>query len=99
MCLGKYHVVFLTFRSLHSTFTLQTSEWCANLDVTSQEKKKIRRKVKHPHEHFQVVEIVGYYGRTSKVKRAVYFFENAISFKKLIVDPRLSGFRTNIDSK
>lgn len=51
-------------------------------------RRKIRHATKHPHRHLEMVEIVGYYGRTSDVELAVYFIENAAGLKKIIVDPR-----------
>ncbi|KAI3817824.1 hypothetical protein L1987_11622 [Smallanthus sonchifolius] len=51
-------------------------------------RRKIRQVAKHPHKHLQLVEIVGYYGRTSDVELAVYFIENALSLQKIIIDPR-----------
>ncbi|KAJ0901263.1 putative FBD domain-containing protein [Helianthus annuus] len=51
-------------------------------------RRKIRQVAKHPHKHLQLVEIVGYYGRTSDVELDVYFIENASSLQKIIIDPR-----------
>lgn len=51
-------------------------------------RRKIRQAAKHPHEHLEVVEVVGYYGRTSDVELAVYFIDNAIALQKILIDPR-----------
>ncbi|PWA47361.1 FBD-like protein [Artemisia annua] len=51
-------------------------------------RRKIKRAAKHPHKHLEVVEIVGYYGRTSDVELAVYFIDNAKALHKIIIDPR-----------
>ncbi|XP_024989590.1 putative F-box/LRR-repeat protein At4g15060 isoform X2 [Cynara cardunculus var. scolymus] len=51
-------------------------------------RRKIRHAAKHPHQHLEVVEVVGYYGRTSDVELAVYFIDNAIALQKILIDPR-----------
>ncbi|XP_071689880.1 F-box/FBD/LRR-repeat protein At5g53840-like [Rutidosis leptorrhynchoides] len=51
-------------------------------------RRKIRHAAKHPHQHLEMVEIVGYFGRTSDLELVVYFIENAIALKKLVIDPR-----------
>jgi hypothetical protein len=51
-------------------------------------RRKIKRAAKHHHKHLEVVEIVGYYGRTSDVELAVYFIDNAKALHKIIIDPR-----------
>nr|XP_043610226.1 FBD-associated F-box protein At5g22730-like [Erigeron canadensis] len=51
-------------------------------------RRKVRRVAKHSHQHLEVVEIVGYYGRISDVELAVYFFENAVALQKIVIDPR-----------
>ncbi|KAL4575003.1 hypothetical protein LXL04_021843 [Taraxacum kok-saghyz] len=54
----------------------------------SKRRRKIRHAPNHPHQHLEVVEIVGYYGRTSDLELAVYFIENASSLQKIMIDPR-----------
>lgn len=51
-------------------------------------RRKIKHAAKHPHKHLELVEIVGYYGRTSDVELAVYFIDNAKALHKIIIDPR-----------
>lgn len=51
-------------------------------------RRKIRHAAKHPHQYLEVVEIVGYYGRTSDVELAVYFIDNTVSLHKILIDPR-----------
>lgn len=51
-------------------------------------RRKIRHAAKHPHQYLEVVEIVGYYGRTSDVELAVYFIDNAVLLHKILIDPR-----------
>lgn len=51
-------------------------------------RRKIRQAAKHTHKYLKLVEIVGYYGRTSDDEIAMYFFENATSLQKIIIDPR-----------
>lgn len=62
-------------------------------------RRKVRQVAKHSHKHLQLLEIVGYYGRTSDVELAVYFIENAVSLQKIIIDPRYQVLeRTPIDN-
>ncbi|KVI09942.1 hypothetical protein Ccrd_011660 [Cynara cardunculus var. scolymus] len=48
---------------------------------------EVRQVAKQPHEHLEVVEIGGYYGRTSDFELAMYFIENGVALKKLVIDP------------
>ncbi|XP_076890965.1 putative FBD-associated F-box protein At5g38570 [Bidens hawaiensis] len=62
-------------------------------------RRKVRQVAKHSHKHLQLLEIVGYYGRTSDVELAVYFIENAVSLQKIIIDTRYQVLeRTPIDN-
>lgn len=54
----------------------------------SKRRRKIRRAAKCPHQHLKLVEIVGYYGRTSDDEIAMYFIENAVALQKIVIDPR-----------
>ncbi|XP_051138227.1 F-box/FBD/LRR-repeat protein At5g56420-like [Andrographis paniculata] len=56
--------------------------------LPSKRRRKIRRAAGCDHKHLNLVEIVGYYGRVSDDEIVVYFFENAASLKKVIIDPR-----------
>lgn len=44
--------------------------------------------VNYPVQHLKVVEISGYCGGTIELELVKYFLENAVSLKKIIVDPR-----------
>lgn len=48
----------------------------------------MRQATKCAHEHLKMVEIVGYYGRTSDAELAMYFIENAVALEKIVIDPR-----------
>ncbi|KAL3523991.1 hypothetical protein ACH5RR_016825 [Cinchona calisaya] len=54
----------------------------------SKRRRKIRRAAKCPHQYLKLVEIVGYYGRTSDDELAMYFIENAVALQKIVIDPR-----------
>ncbi|KAL3834830.1 hypothetical protein ACJIZ3_009566 [Penstemon smallii] len=54
----------------------------------SKRRRKIREAAKYTHRFLKLVEIVGYYGRTSDAEIAMYFFENAVALEKIIIDPR-----------
>ncbi|CAI9088523.1 OLC1v1022864C1 [Oldenlandia corymbosa var. corymbosa] len=41
-----------------------------------------------PLKHLKVVELLGYYGRTTEVELVQYFLDNAIALKSIIIDPR-----------
>lgn len=41
-----------------------------------------------PLQHLKVVEIHGYYGRTSEDELIEYILENAMALERIIVDPR-----------
>lgn len=43
--------------------------------------------VKHTHQHLEVVVIGGYYGRISDFELALYFFENSVALKKVVINP------------
>lgn len=55
-------------------------------------KPKMRRQVvetvERPHQHPKVVELAGCYGRTTDVELAIYFIQNAVALKKMIINPR-----------
>lgn len=50
--------------------------------------REVRRCDKCPLQYLKVVEFYGYYGRTSDLELAIYFFENAVALEKVIIDPR-----------
>lgn len=54
----------------------------------SKRRRKIRQAPKCTHKFLRLVEFVGYYGRTSDAELAVYFFENAVALRKIVIDPR-----------
>ncbi|KVI09941.1 FBD-like protein, partial [Cynara cardunculus var. scolymus] len=58
-------------------------------------KRRIRKRsvVKHLHQHLERVEIGGYYGRMSDLELALYFIENGIALKKMVIDPHDQGFK------
>ncbi|PWA53122.1 FBD domain, Leucine-rich repeat domain, L domain-like protein [Artemisia annua] len=62
-------------------------------------RRKIKRAAKHPHKHLEVVEILGYYGRTSDVELVVYFIYNANALHKIIIDPRYQGILYQVGLK
>ena len=43
--------------------------------------------VTHIHRHLEEVQIGGYYGRISDLELALYFYENSVALKKIVVDP------------
>ena len=47
----------------------------------------IRHEVTHIHRHLEEVQIGGYYGRISDLELALYFYENSVALKKIVVDP------------
>ncbi|KAL1535535.1 putative FBD-associated F-box protein [Salvia divinorum] len=51
-------------------------------------RRETRRAPKCAHEHLKLVEIGGYYGRTSDAEIAIYFIENAVALQKIVIDPR-----------
>ncbi|KAL3653484.1 hypothetical protein CASFOL_003165 [Castilleja foliolosa] len=54
----------------------------------SKRRRKIRKVDKCAHKFLKLVEIVGYYGRTSDAELVMYFIENAVSLQKIVIDPR-----------
>ncbi|KAG8380809.1 hypothetical protein BUALT_Bualt06G0055100 [Buddleja alternifolia] len=54
----------------------------------SKRRRKIRGSSKCAHEFLKLVEIFGYYGRTSEAELVMYFIENAVALEKIIIDPR-----------
>ncbi|KVI09943.1 FBD-like protein, partial [Cynara cardunculus var. scolymus] len=56
--------------------------WMATIKRTN----RFMYMVKHPHQHLEVVEIGGYYGRNSDLELALYFIENGIALKKMVID-------------
>ncbi|KAH6802306.1 hypothetical protein C2S51_033752 [Perilla frutescens var. frutescens] len=54
----------------------------------SKRRRKMRQADKCAHENLKLVEIVGYYGRTSDAELAMYFIENAVALQKIVIDPR-----------
>ncbi|CAI9774911.1 unnamed protein product [Fraxinus pennsylvanica] len=54
----------------------------------SKRRRKIRQAAKFPLEYLKMVEIAGYYGRTSDAELVMYFIENAVSLQKIVIDPR-----------
>lgn len=54
----------------------------------SKRRRKLRQAAKCAHEYLKLVEIVGYYGRTSDAELAMYFIENAVALQKIVIDPR-----------
>ncbi|CAA0836605.1 Unknown protein [Striga hermonthica] len=51
-------------------------------------RRRIRKAAKCAHKFLKLVEIVGYYGRTSEAELVFYFIENALSLQKITIDPR-----------
>lgn len=53
---------------------------------------KGKRKLKHasncPHKYLKLVEIVGYYGRSSDDEFVMYLIKNAVALKRIVIDPR-----------
>ncbi|KAL3630591.1 hypothetical protein CASFOL_023575 [Castilleja foliolosa] len=54
----------------------------------SKRRRKIRKADKCAYKFLKLVEIVGYYGRTSDAELVMYFIENAVSLQKIVIDPR-----------
>lgn len=54
----------------------------------SKRRRKLRQAAKCVHAYLRLVEIVGYYGRTSDAEVAMYFIENAVALQKIVIDPR-----------
>lgn len=54
----------------------------------SKGKRKIRHAAKCPHQCLKLVEIVGYYGRTSDDEFVMYLIKNAVALQKIVIDPR-----------
>ncbi|EOY22315.1 Uncharacterized protein TCM_014528 [Theobroma cacao] len=65
---------------------------CIFSQLLSWVKPKMRRQVvetvERPHQHPKVVELAGCYGRTTDVELAIYFIQNAVALKKMIINPR-----------
>ncbi|XP_042027027.1 putative FBD-associated F-box protein At5g38570 [Salvia splendens] len=56
--------------------------------VSTLKRTEMRRAPKCAHEHLKLVEIGGYYGRTSDAELAIFFVENAVALQKIVIDPR-----------
>ncbi|KAK6135829.1 hypothetical protein DH2020_030437 [Rehmannia glutinosa] len=54
----------------------------------SKRRRKVLKAAKCSHQFLKLVEIVGYYGRTSDAELVLYFIENAVALQKIIIDPR-----------
>ena len=57
----------------------------------------INRKLKElnmpTHQHLELVEIRGYYGRTSDLELALHFMKIGVAPKKLVIDPKSPNAR------
>ncbi|PWA60318.1 FBD domain, Leucine-rich repeat domain, L domain-like protein [Artemisia annua] len=42
---------------------------------------------RHPHQHLKLLQFLGYYGRISDFELAAYIIKNAVSLKKVVIDP------------
>ncbi|XP_042030843.1 uncharacterized protein LOC121777602 [Salvia splendens] len=56
--------------------------------VSTLKRREMRRAPKCAHENLKLVEIGGYYGRTSDAEVAIYFVENTVALQKIVIDPR-----------
>ncbi|CAK9138649.1 unnamed protein product [Ilex paraguariensis] len=82
-CLLGY-TSFIKASPILAKFVLQV-EWTSTSSI---DKRKVRKAERCSHQHLEEVELAGYYGRITDLELVMYFFENAVAFKKIIVDPR-----------
>ncbi|XVF08789.1 hypothetical protein REPUB_Repub07fG0033200 [Reevesia pubescens] len=59
--------------------------------------RKVVETVKCPHQHLKVVELAGYYGRTTDLEFALYFIQNAVTLERMIISPRVAGCESEED--
>lgn len=48
---------------------------------------EVRQLAKHPHQYLEEVEISGHYGWAYYLELVMYFLENGVALKKLVIDP------------
>lgn len=85
LMLFKLHILSYILRSrvIYQNFILQLI-WLSPRRI-QREQMQVETA---PLQHLKVVEMIGYFGRTSDVEFADYLFRNAISLKSFIIDPR-----------
>ncbi|KAJ9539826.1 hypothetical protein OSB04_026332 [Centaurea solstitialis] len=59
----------------------------------------VRQMAKKPHQSLWVVEMFEYHGWTSDVELFMYFIQNCVALKKLVVEPTVSGTRMKYEEK
>ncbi|KAK9071221.1 hypothetical protein SSX86_009789 [Deinandra increscens subsp. villosa] len=81
--LSKFGDIFNIVANLPE-FAIGTLHWYA----PTKRRRKVRRvATPHVYKHLKLLEIVGYYGRISDLELAVYVINNAVSLKKIVIDP------------
>ncbi|PWA55040.1 FBD domain, Leucine-rich repeat domain, L domain-like protein [Artemisia annua] len=55
--------------------------------------RKMKKLNMPTHQHLEVVEIRGYYGRTSDLELAMHFMRIGVALKKLVIDPKSPNAR------
>ncbi|KVI09957.1 FBD-like protein [Cynara cardunculus var. scolymus] len=48
--------------------------------------REVRQMAKKPHQHLEVVEIDEYHGGTSDLELVMYFIQNCVALKKLVIE-------------
>ncbi|CAL5322710.1 unnamed protein product [Camellia sinensis] len=59
-------------------------------------RRKMGKAAQSPHQHLKLVEIIGYFGRSSDDELVMYFFENAVALQKIVIDPHTEVLKQNL---
>ncbi|CAL5366346.1 unnamed protein product [Camellia sinensis] len=59
-------------------------------------RRKVGKAAQSPHQHLKLVEIIGYFGRSSDDELVMYFFENAVALQKIVIDPHTEILKQNL---
>ncbi|THG03337.1 F-box/FBD/LRR-repeat protein At5g53840-like [Camellia sinensis] len=59
-------------------------------------RRKVGKAAQSPHQHLKLVEIIGYFGRSSDDEIVMYCFENAVALQKIVIDPHTEILKQNL---
>ncbi|PWA94607.1 F-box domain, FBD domain, Leucine-rich repeat domain, L domain-like protein [Artemisia annua] len=59
-------------------------------------RRKVMHAPPHAHEHLKFFRIGGYYGRTSDLELVVYFIDNAVALRKIVIDPMCLAYSADL---